>query len=72
MTMLRTFGVNGAPLATVMFVISVQACGFLLERSARPERLCHATIVAWCVTLLFIVISFCQGFSHEDQLPGRK
>lgn len=39
---------------TVMFVISVQAGGFLLERSARPERLCHATIVAWCATLLFI------------------
>ena len=39
---------------TVMFVVSVQAGGFLLERSARPERLCHATIVAWCATLLFI------------------
>ena len=39
---------------TVMFVVSVQAGGFLLERSARPERLCHAAIVAWCATLLFI------------------
>jgi predicted MFS family arabinose efflux permease len=39
---------------TVMFVVSVQAGGFLLERSTRPERLCHATIVAWCATLLFI------------------
>jgi len=39
---------------TVMFVVSVQAGGFLLERSARPEWLCHATIVAWCATLLFI------------------
>jgi len=39
---------------TVMFVVSVQAGGFLLERSARPERLCHATIVVWCATLLFI------------------
>jgi predicted MFS family arabinose efflux permease len=41
-------------LNTVMFVVSVQAGGFLLERSARPDRLCHATIVAWCATLLFI------------------
>jgi predicted MFS family arabinose efflux permease len=41
-------------LNTVLFVVSVQAGGFLLERSARPERLCHATIVAWCATLLFI------------------
>jgi len=39
---------------TVMFVVSVQAGGFLLERSARAELLCHATIVAWCATLLFI------------------
>ena len=39
---------------TVMFVVSVQVGGFLLQRSAQPERLCHATIVAWCVTLLFI------------------
>ena len=39
---------------TVMFVVSVQAGGFLLERSARPELLCHVTIVAWCATLLFI------------------
>ena len=39
---------------TVMFVVSVQAGGFLLERSARPEPLCHAAIVAWCATLLFI------------------
>jgi predicted MFS family arabinose efflux permease len=39
---------------TVMFVVSVQVGGFLLQRSARPERLCHATIVAWCATLLFI------------------
>ena len=39
---------------TVMFVVSVQAGGFLLERSARPERLCHAAIIVWCATLLFI------------------
>ena len=39
---------------TVMFVVSVQLGGFLLERSARPERLCHAAIIAWCATLLFI------------------
>jgi predicted MFS family arabinose efflux permease len=39
---------------TVMFVVSVQAGGFLLERSAHPERLCHAAIVAWCASLLFI------------------
>ena len=41
-------------LNTVMFVVSVQAGGFLLKRTARPGLLCHATIVAWCVTLLFI------------------
>jgi predicted MFS family arabinose efflux permease len=39
---------------TVMFVLSVQVGGFLLARSARSEQLCHATIVAWCATLLFI------------------
>jgi predicted MFS family arabinose efflux permease len=39
---------------TVMFVVSVQAGGFLLERSARPERLCHATILLTGATLLFI------------------
>jgi predicted MFS family arabinose efflux permease len=43
---------------TVMFVVSVQAGGFLLERTARPEQLCHATIVAWCATLLFIAAGF--------------
>jgi predicted MFS family arabinose efflux permease len=41
-------------LNTVMFVVSVQAGGFLLERSRRPDRLCHATILAWCASLLFI------------------
>jgi MFS family permease len=39
---------------TVMFVVSVQVGGLLLQRTAHPERLCHATIVAWCATLLFI------------------
>ena len=39
---------------TVMFVFSVQLGGFLLKRCARPEQLCHATIIAWCATLLFI------------------
>ena len=49
-------------LNTVMFVVSVQAGGFLLERSTRPERLCHVTIVAWCATLLFIA-------AGSDPLP---
>lgn len=47
---------------TVMFVVSVQVGGFLLERSARPEQLCHAMIVAWSATLLFIA-------AGSDPLP---
>src|SRR5689334_9768970 len=41
-------------LNTVLFVVSVQAGGFVLERAARPDLVCHATIVGWCATLLFI------------------
>jgi predicted MFS family arabinose efflux permease len=39
---------------TVLFVVGVQAGGVLLRRAAHPDRLCHASIVAWCASLLFI------------------
>ncbi len=52
------FGIAGAgslvALNTVMFVVGVQAGGVLLKRTAHPDRLCHAMIVAWCATLLFV------------------
>ena len=52
------FGIASAgslmALNTVMFVVGVQTGGVLLKRTARPDRLCHAMIVAWCATLLFI------------------
>jgi MFS family permease len=41
-------------LNTVLFVVSVQAGGFVLRRSARPDLVCHLAIVAWCVTMLCI------------------
>ena len=52
------FGIAGAgslvALNTVMLVVGVQAGGVLLKRTAHPDRLCHAMIVAWCATLLFV------------------
>ena len=41
-------------LNTVLFVVGVQAGGVLLKRAAHPDRLCHASIAAWCASLLFI------------------
>ena len=38
----------------VMFVVGVQLGGFLLKRTAHPDRLCHAMILVWCATLLLI------------------
>ena len=44
---------------TVLFVVSVQAGGFLLERTARPDRLCDPALVAWSATLLLITAGHC-------------
>jgi predicted MFS family arabinose efflux permease len=41
-------------LNTVLFVVSVQAGGFVLKRAARPDLVCHLSIAAWCATLPFI------------------
>jgi len=41
-------------LNAVMFVVGVQAGGFLLKRTAHADWLCHAMIVVWCATLLLI------------------
>jgi MFS family permease len=41
-------------LNTVLFVVSVQAGGFVLRRSARPDLVCHLAIVGWCVTTVGI------------------
>ncbi|MEP7058675.1 MAG: MFS transporter, partial [Caldimonas sp.] len=41
-------------LNTVLFVVSVQIGGVLLKRATDPDRLCHVTIVGWCMTLLLI------------------
>ena len=41
-------------LNTVLFVVSVQAGGFVLKRAARPDLVCHLSIGAWCATLPFI------------------
>ena len=41
-------------LNAMMFVVGVQAGGFLLKRTAHADRLCHAMIVVWCATLLLI------------------
>ena len=38
----------------VMFVVGVQLGGFVLKRTAHPDRLCHAMILVWCATLLLI------------------
>jgi predicted MFS family arabinose efflux permease len=41
-------------LNTVLFVVSVQAGGFVLRRAARPDLICHLAMVGWCVTMLCI------------------
>jgi predicted MFS family arabinose efflux permease len=41
-------------LNTVLFVVSVQAGGFVLRRAARPDLVCHLAIVAWCLTMLCV------------------
>ena len=41
-------------LNTVLFIVSVQAGGLLLQRAKRPDMLCHAAIIAWCLTLLLL------------------
>lgn len=46
-----------AALNTVLIVISVQVGGFILKRSARPDIVCGAAIVAWCAALVLLTQS---------------
>lgn len=46
-----------AALNTVLIVVSVQLGGFVLKRSARPDVVCSAAIIAWCVTLVLLTQS---------------
>jgi len=39
---------------TAIFIVSVQAGGLLMKRSARPDWLCHAAIAVWCASLLLL------------------
>jgi MFS family permease len=41
-------------LNTVLFVVSVQAGGFVLRRASRPDVVCHLAIAGWCVSTLAI------------------
>jgi MFS family permease len=41
-------------LNTAIMIASVQAGGVLLKRSRRPDLLCHAAIVGWCMSLLML------------------
>jgi predicted MFS family arabinose efflux permease len=38
----------------VLFVVGVQAGGFLLKRTPRPDMICHLAIVGWSVSLSLI------------------
>jgi MFS family permease len=40
--------------SAVVFIVSVQAGGLVLERARRPDLVCHLAIVGWCVTLLLL------------------
>lgn len=46
-----------AALNTVLIVVSVQVGGFILKRSARPDVVCSAAIIAWCATLVLLTQS---------------
>lgn len=52
------FGIGSAgslvAISTVFFVVGVQAGGFVLRRASRPDLVCHAAVVAWCASLVFI------------------
>jgi MFS family permease len=41
-------------LNTAIMIASVQAGGVMLKRARRPDLLCHAAIVGWCVSLLLL------------------
>ena len=41
-------------LNTVIFIVSVQAGGLILKRTARPDLVCHAAIIGWCITVLLL------------------
>lgn len=41
-------------LNTILFVVGVQAGGVWLRHARRADLICHAAIVGWCVTLLFV------------------
>jgi MFS family permease len=43
-----------AALNTALIIVSVQAGGVLLKRSARPDLICHAALLAWCASLLLL------------------
>ena len=40
--------------SAIVFVVSVQGGGLVLERARRPDLVCHLAIVGWCVTLLLL------------------
>jgi MFS family permease len=40
-----------AALNTVLIIVSVQAGGVILKRAQRPDLMCHAAIIAWCICL---------------------
>jgi predicted MFS family arabinose efflux permease len=42
---------------TAIFIVSVQAGGVLMKRSARPDWICHAAIAGWCASLLLLSTS---------------
>jgi predicted MFS family arabinose efflux permease len=37
--------------STVVFVVAVQAGGFVLKRARRPDWVCHLCIAGWCLSL---------------------
>lgn len=41
-------------LNTIVFVVGVQVGGIWLKSARRPDLVCHAGIVGWCASLLFI------------------
>jgi MFS family permease len=40
-----------AALNTALIIVSVQAGGVVLKRARRPDLMCHAAIIAWCMFL---------------------
>jgi predicted MFS family arabinose efflux permease len=60
------FGIKAAgsliAVNTVLFVVGVQAGGFLLKQARRPDVVCYFALVAWCLSLLALA-------SSTDPLP---